>query len=101
MQRQLEDEVNLLAKAFGNTSEGVLILDVEGSIRVANYAAQQIIGIDSADLVGQSFTQFVQMNDGLASEIKQLLSDSQSWTGERELINASQQPCPVVAETYR
>ncbi|WMB72628.1 EAL domain-containing protein [Shewanella oncorhynchi] len=95
VQRQLEDEINLLAKAFGNTSEGVLILDVEGGIRVANYAAQQIIGIDSDDLVGQPFAQFVQMNDRLASEIKQLLRDSQSWTGERELIRANQQLCPV------
>ncbi|MGL6123128.1 MAG: EAL domain-containing protein, partial [Shewanella sp.] len=95
VQRQLEDEVNLLAKAFGNTSEGMLILDAAGGIEVANFAAQQVIGIDSADLVGQSFAKFVQMNDELAFDINQWLSGSQSWTGERELINASQQPCPV------
>ncbi|MFB2780605.1 EAL domain-containing protein [Shewanella mangrovisoli] len=95
LQRQLEDEINLLAQAFENTSEGVLILDVDENIRVANHAAQQIIGSEQHDLVGQSFSQFVQMKDGLSTEVHQLLGQDSSWTGERELVGHNGLICPV------
>lgn len=94
VQRQLEDEVNLLAKAFGNTSEGVLILDVEERIRVANNAAQQIIGMAADELIGQLFTQFVPVNGGFDADIKLLLKDGH-WTGERDLICAQDQIRPA------
>ncbi|MGL5391261.1 MAG: putative bifunctional diguanylate cyclase/phosphodiesterase, partial [Shewanella sp.] len=95
LQRQLEDEVGLLAQAFENTSEGVLILDSDERIKVANYAAQQIIGADASQLVGQSFAQFVQMKGGLANKSEQLLSTAHSWTGERELLVRDGKRCPV------
>ncbi|MGL4516882.1 MAG: EAL domain-containing protein [Shewanella sp.] len=95
LQRQLEDEVDLLAQAFENTSEGVLILAADERIKVANHAAQQIIGADASQLVGQSFSQFVQMEGGLATEIAQLLNQAQSWTGERELLAHDGKRCPV------
>ncbi|MCL1089274.1 EAL domain-containing protein [Shewanella profunda] len=95
VQRLLEDEVKLLAQAFENTSEGVLILESNENIRVANHAAQQIIGSGDSDLVGLSFSQFVQMNDGLSNEIKQLLEKETSWTGERELVGQNGRLCPV------
>ena len=95
VQRQLEDEVNLLAQAFENTSEGVLILDADENIRVANHAAQHIIGTEQTDLVGQSFSQFVQMKDGLSTEVAQLLGQDTSWTGERELMGQNGLLYPV------
>uniref|UniRef100_E6XQ03 cyclic-guanylate-specific phosphodiesterase n=1 Tax=Shewanella putrefaciens (strain 200) TaxID=399804 RepID=E6XQ03_SHEP2 len=95
VQRLLEDEVKLLAQAFENTSEGVLILESNENIRVANHAAQQIIGSGDTDLVGLSFSQFLRMNDGLSYEIKQLLDTETSWTGERELVNQRGHLCPV------
>ncbi|MCH1931467.1 EAL domain-containing protein [Shewanella sp. A25] len=103
LQRELEDQNSLLAQAFENTSEGVLILDDEENIRVANSAAQRIIGTPQKDLVGQSFGQFIQMKDGLATELNLLLASEQSWTGERELIAQNNQICPVwlnVSEMY-
>lgn len=95
LQRQLEDEVNLLAQAFENTAEGVLILDADENIRVANHAAQSIIGTEQTDLIGQSFSQFVQMEDDLSTEVAQLLGQDTSWTGERELVGQSGLLCPV------
>lgn len=95
VQRQLEDEVNLLAQAFENTSEGVLILDADENIRVANHAAQHIIGTEQTDLIGQSFSQFVQMRDGLSTEVAQLLGQDTSWTGERELMGQNGLLYPV------
>lgn len=87
--------MKLLAQAFENTSEGVLILESNENIRVANHAAQQIIGSGDTDLVGLSFSQFLRMNDGLSYEIKQLLDTETSWTGERELVNQRGHLCPV------
>ncbi|QDZ89509.1 EAL domain-containing protein [Shewanella decolorationis] len=95
LQRQLEDEVSLLAQAFENTSEGVLILDVNENIRVANHAAQHILGSEQKSLVGLSFSQFVQMKDGLSTEVAQLLGQDSSWTGERELVGQNGLVCPV------
>ncbi len=95
LQRQLEDEVSLLAQAFENTSEGVLILDVDENIRVANHAAQHIIGSEQQSLVGLSFSQFVQMKDGLSTEVAQLLGQDSSWTGERELVGQNGLVYPV------
>ncbi|GLR32588.1 diguanylate cyclase [Shewanella decolorationis] len=95
LQRQLEDEVSLLAQAFENTSEGVLILDVNENIRVANHAAQHILGSEQKSLVGLSFSQFVQMKDGLSTEVAHLLGQDSSWTGERELVGQNGLVCPV------
>jgi diguanylate cyclase (GGDEF)-like protein/PAS domain S-box-containing protein len=95
VQRQLEDEVNLLAQAFENTSEGVLILDADEKVKVANHAAQQIMEAELDSLLGQSFSQFVQMKDGVSTEIHQLLEGNLSWTGERELIGVDGHTCPV------
>ncbi len=95
LQRQLEDEVNLLAQAFANTSEGVLILDAEENIRVANHAALLIIGTEQNDIVGQSFSQFVQRKDSLSNQVRLLLGKEGSWTGERELIGHNGEMCPV------
>lgn len=93
VQRQLEEEVNLLAQAFANTSEGVLILDEQEQVKVANHAAQQII--DAESLLGQPFSTFIQMQDGKANTIAQLLDNSPSWMGERELLTSTGAVCPV------
>ena len=122
-QRRLEDEVNLLAQAFENTSEGVLILDADENIKVSNHAAQQIIGLASDALVGKVFTQLL-ANKNLSTHpntnsstdlspnlstnpnsspaetscaigIKEMLENEHSWTGEREISTAYNTCCPV------
>ena len=94
VQRQLEDEVKLLAQAFENTSEGVLILDVDENIKVANYAAQQIIGATPDELVGQPLSNFLKERADLSAEINLLLEQGSSWTGERELVGRNGL-CPI------
>lgn len=94
VQRQLEDDVKLLAQAFENTSEGVLILDADEKIKVANSAAQQIIGVTQDALVGQSLSNFLQEREDLSAEINLLLEQGSSWTGERELVSRNGL-CPV------
>ncbi|QSX40521.1 EAL domain-containing protein [Shewanella cyperi] len=94
-QRQLQDEVDLLAQAFENTSEGVLILDAAEKIKVANRAAQTILGETADSLLGRSFVSLVSERSSEQSEIRELLGHGQSWTGERELRVAAGQVCPV------
>lgn len=94
VQRQLEDDVKLLAQAFENTSEGVLILDADEKVKVANSAAQQIIGVTQDALVGQSLSNFLQEREDLSAEINLLLEQGSSWTGERELVSCNGL-CPV------
>ncbi|WP_076416755.1 EAL domain-containing protein [Shewanella sp. UCD-KL12] len=95
IQRQLEDDVKLLAQAFGNTSEGVLILDANERIKVSNKAAQTIIGIDAKTLNGKRFSELVQTKEGQSDEVVHLLQQGVTWTGEREFICAGGGICPV------
>ncbi|RTR40365.1 EAL domain-containing protein [Shewanella canadensis] len=94
-QRQLEDDVKLLAQAFGNTSEGVLILDASERIKVSNKAAQTIIGSDARVLTHKYFSDLMVAKEGRSDEIAHLLDQGVSWTGEREFVCANGSSCPV------
>nr|WP_250885676.1 EAL domain-containing protein [Shewanella jiangmenensis] len=93
--KALQNEVDLLAQAFENTSEGVLILDADEQIKVANRAAQTILGVNSAQLGGRKFITLLTEHGGNRAEIAGLLDGGMSWTGERELRIAKGQVCPV------
>ncbi|WP_299789961.1 EAL domain-containing protein [uncultured Shewanella sp.] len=94
-QRKLEDDVKLLAQAFGNTSEGVLILDANERIKVSNKAAQTILGSDARVLTHKYFSDLVVAKEGRSDEIAYLLEQGVSWTGEREFVCADGSSCPV------
>ncbi|WP_394203977.1 EAL domain-containing protein [Shewanella waksmanii] len=93
--RQLEDDAKLLAQAFGNTSEGVLILDAKEQVKVSNQAAQLILGFTEHALLKLSFSQLVNDGEEQSDEVATLLNQGVSWTGEREFICANKQTCPV------
>ena len=95
VQRQLEDDVKLLAQAFGNTSEGVLILDASERIKVSNKAAQTIIGSDARVLTHKYFSDLMVAKEGRSDEIAHLLDQGVSWTGEREFVCTNGTICPV------
>ena len=94
-QRRLEDDVKLLAQAFGNTSEGVLILDADERIKVSNKAAQNILGINADELIDRYFSQLVYQADDCSDEIQLLLEQGISWTGEHDFRAADGTICPV------
>ncbi len=93
-QRQLEDDIKLLAQAFENTSEGVLILDNHEQVKVTNKAAKELIGADDT-LIGWSFAELVLLYNGRFSTIAELLSQNTTWTGECELVRENNSPCPI------
>ncbi|ACA84623.1 EAL domain-containing protein [Shewanella woodyi] len=94
-QRQLEDDVKLLAQAFENTSEGVLILDAKERIKVSNKAAQIILGLDVEAFHSKTFSSLMVAKEGRLDEVAKLLGRGDSWTGEREFICANGNNCPV------
>ncbi|MBW8186382.1 EAL domain-containing protein [Shewanella nanhaiensis] len=94
-QRQLEDDVKLLAQAFENTSEGVLILDAKERIKVSNKAAQMILGLDVEAFNSKTFSSLMVAKEGRLDEVAKLLGSGDSWTGEREFICANGNNCPV------
>ncbi|GGJ00910.1 diguanylate cyclase [Shewanella hanedai] len=94
-QRQLEDDMRLLAQAFENTSEGVLILDTNERIKVSNKAAQTILGLGVEQLNLSPFSALIVAKEGRLDNIVKLLDESGSWTGEREFICSDGTSCPV------
>ncbi|QDF76691.1 MULTISPECIES: EAL domain-containing protein [Shewanella] len=94
-QRRLEDDVKLLAQAFANTSEGVLILDADERVRVSNKAAQKILGMTADELIDRYFAQLVHSSEERSDEINILLEQGITWTGEHEFQCAEGLICPV------
>ncbi|QQX80642.1 EAL domain-containing protein [Shewanella sp. KX20019] len=93
-QRQLKDDVYLLAQAFENTTEAVLIYDRDELIQVTNKAAQDILGFDDRRLIGRSFSEVLQGKKS-GTHIADLLQHGLSWTGESTVACANEQQCAV------
>ncbi|GIU16544.1 diguanylate cyclase [Shewanella sp. MBTL60-112-B2] len=93
-QRKLKDDVYLLAQAFENTSEAVLIFDSDEKIQVSNKAAENIIGLNSESLNGMSFSQVIR-GEEISSTIAHLLQQGVSWAGECVVDSGSSQKCAV------
>ncbi|MCL1125761.1 EAL domain-containing protein [Shewanella surugensis] len=94
LQRKLEGDIKLLAQAFENTSEGVLILDNQEQIKVTNKAAKELIGAEES-LIDWSFSELVLLYNGRFGTIAELLSQNLTWTGECELVRENKAPCPI------
>ncbi|WP_232775020.1 MULTISPECIES: EAL domain-containing protein [unclassified Shewanella] len=93
-QRQLKDDVYLLAQAFENTSEAVLIYDRDELIQVTNKAAQDILGFNANTLIGRSFAEVLRGKES-GTHIADLLQHGLSWTGECTVACANDQQCVV------
>lgn len=94
LQRELESEVNLLAEAFENTSEGMLILDADKCVKISNLAANQILAIRGQELAGEQFSNLV-LSRKIPLNIDKLFGLDTFWSGERELLCADNRTCPV------
>ncbi|MGZ9899654.1 EAL domain-containing protein [Shewanella gaetbuli] len=92
--RELENEVHLFAEAFKNTSEGMLILDVDKKIILTNNAANSILGFTDEELKGQSFSKLL-ISSNVPLNIDKLFTKASFWSGERALLKVDDLPCPV------
>lgn len=100
-QRRLEDDVKLLAQAFSNTSEGVLILDADEQVKVSNKAAQTILQMSAEELIDCAFSQLLHHHgstanmDAANNDIRLLLEHDHTWTGEHSFCTPAEKMCPV------
>ncbi|WP_153913827.1 EAL domain-containing protein [Shewanella sp. TC10] len=93
-QRELQNEIDLLAKAFENTSEGMLILDHDKKIKVLNSAANTLLPSSQNQLIGASFESLIPSKNE-SEIIDDLLKNERSWNGELTFIGESEQYFPV------
>ncbi|MCL1077060.1 EAL domain-containing protein [Parashewanella spongiae] len=92
--KTFEDKANILAQAFENTSEGVLIFTANEMVTVSNAAAQKAFNKNTKTLMTMSFNELIQQHAQPIS-INTLLNGSKSWTGELTLIISETESCPV------
>ncbi|GGQ15309.1 EAL domain-containing protein [Shewanella litoralis] len=93
-QKMLESEVNLLAQAFENTSEGMLILDVNKNIKISNAAANLILAAHKRDLAGKPFVDLVATTVE-PFDMEDVFDKERFWTGESEFYCIDGSRCPV------
>lgn len=93
-QRMLESEANLLAQAFENTSEGMLILDANKDIKISNAAASLILAAHQRDLVGKPFIDLVATTVE-PFDLEDVFDKERFWTGESEFYCIDGSLCPV------
>lgn len=90
--RVLEEQASLLAEAFENTSEGVIIFDENEVAIVVNKAAEKLIGMSLTNNVKHSFSDVI---SGVDVSINELLENENHWSGELELDTSKGQCRPV------
>ncbi|WP_083858327.1 EAL domain-containing protein [Gallaecimonas xiamenensis] len=92
--KHLEGEVNLYARAFENTAEGVLILGAGREILSGNPAVERICGYDRDQLIGHPLT-FLLPGEFLDGDLWQQVYRSGAWTGETTLIRQDGSSCAL------
>ncbi|MGX9461547.1 EAL domain-containing protein [Shewanella sp. A14] len=93
-QRALEGEVTLLAQAFENTSEGMLILDANKSIKVSNAAANLILVSNKHELTNKYFADLV-FETPEQFDMEEVFDKEHFWTGECQFNCLDGSRCPV------
>ncbi|MFC1519807.1 EAL domain-containing protein [Pseudomonadota bacterium] len=95
-QRELQNEIDLFAKAFENTSEGMLILDSRKRVKLLNTAAATIFTSKHEALDGRGFESLLYVDHG-SKNIDDLLQNSRSWNGELSFKRGNNEHFPVWA----
>jgi two-component system sensor histidine kinase/response regulator len=71
IQRQLRVTEDRLRTVIRSTSDGIIIVDLQGKIRFANRAAEEIFGLDQQGLVGKPFPFTIKIDE----EVEAALDD--------------------------
>ncbi len=93
----IEKKLNLLAKAFEDTTEGVLIVDSDLNIVQVNNAVSEIMGYSEKQLIGESIRPSSFSHQPLAfyDEIWQKVAEKGLWQGEVWQTNADGDDIPL------
>ena len=88
----LEERASLLAEAFANTSEGVIIFDKFESGVVANIAAQKLFGRTATEIEHLTFSEII---CAAHTNICVLMGREKNWAGEVEVYATNGKRCPT------
>lgn len=88
-QEEVEQERAYLQAVLGRLSSGVITLDEQMKLRVANAAATQVLEVDLIGMLGKSLTDMIALGDHLAPFVERvserLKSSDQEWREEIQL----------------
>lgn len=84
MRKQAEEALQLTAKVFENTMEGILIMDADYNIIRTNEAFTQITGYEPHEAIGKTpqLLRSGRHDEGFHKEIDESLSKTGKWQGE-------------------
>lgn len=85
---ELEQVKNRLEAIFNHSGDGILLLDLHGTIQQANHTFDQLIGIAAGGTVGKKLSDFqVKMDVGIAAILKDVACTHQTRQIEAQVTN--------------
>lgn len=103
-QHELEAQHTYLETVLGHLSTGVMALDVDGNIRTANQAADQILRADVSERLGQPLAMLAEESAQLEPFVEQigvaLLEKAEEWRAEIILYRGEGRQVLICERTY-
>lgn len=95
--KDTEQQLSMVVKSFDNISDAVWILDESYSYIAINKAYTKITGYESEEVIGHPIheSSIVNAPESFADELKDILINEGSWSGELEAIRKNGQPYPI------
>lgn len=93
-----EDELAISSTVFSESSEGIVILDPDGTINRVNPAFANIVGMSAEDLWGRSISVLAPSaeDQNNAGDIQKALETNGEWAGEIDLTKPTGELVPVL-----
>ncbi len=93
----IEKNLNLLAKAFEDTAEGMLVVDSDLNVVQVNKAVTEITGYPSDSLIGSSISARAKLNSPISffDEVWQGVAEKGTWQGEVWQKNIEEDDIPL------
>ena len=76
---------NLMDDVFASIASGVITVDNEGCVALFNRAAERILGLGAADVLGRPYREALQRVDGFEAMVDQVKADGGQHTVEVEV----------------
>jgi len=97
IERSINDEIlNHANTAFSNTSEAILVADINGTIFRSNQAYHRISGYSAGETLRLNIFDTLIMDDSLIVEVKARLKKKSTWRGEIEAHKKSGDGFPAL-----
>ena len=95
--KDTEQQLSMVVKSFDNISDGVWILDEDYNYIAINKAYTKISGFESEEVIGRPIRESAVVNpsENFIEELRELLIEEGSWSGELEATRKNGQVYPI------